>query len=202
MKLPKSMTTVTPLSKFIALSMFILFPVIAFYFGMKYQQAVDISSEQAVIPLKSDFPKVPNQQIITPTDITLPTVIPISGIPLQVNQTLINNNSQTLDEKIAECKGIKNGSNLSVSETSRIFFYLPKDIYPNKDANLHSFTVSGNASAGYISSAGPPGEAYGITQDCWSYYDEFDGEGVVNLTAPSAIKGYTDYHITVTVTKT
>lgn len=42
MKLPKSVTTVTPLSKTLALLMFILFPIAGFYIGMQYQKALDI----------------------------------------------------------------------------------------------------------------------------------------------------------------
>ena len=37
MTLPKELTTVTPLSKTIALIMFILLPIIGFLFGMQYQ---------------------------------------------------------------------------------------------------------------------------------------------------------------------
>jgi len=37
MKLPKEITTVTPLSKAVALIMFISLPIIAFFFGMRYQ---------------------------------------------------------------------------------------------------------------------------------------------------------------------
>jgi hypothetical protein len=37
-KLPKWATTVTPLSKYLALSMLVLFPIIAFKLGMKYQE--------------------------------------------------------------------------------------------------------------------------------------------------------------------
>ena len=41
MKLPKSVTTVTPFSKTLALLMFILFPLAGFYIGMQYQKALD-----------------------------------------------------------------------------------------------------------------------------------------------------------------
>ena len=40
MKLPKSVTTVTPFSKFIALILFIALPFGGFYAGIKYEQAV------------------------------------------------------------------------------------------------------------------------------------------------------------------
>ena len=37
-KLPKSWTTVTPFSKALALSMLIVFPILGFLLGMKYQK--------------------------------------------------------------------------------------------------------------------------------------------------------------------
>jgi len=40
-KLPKSWTTVTRLSKTIALALFILLPILAFFLGTYYQQEID-----------------------------------------------------------------------------------------------------------------------------------------------------------------
>jgi hypothetical protein len=37
-KLPKSLTTITPFSKFLALCLFILVPIAAFYLGIHYEQ--------------------------------------------------------------------------------------------------------------------------------------------------------------------
>jgi len=37
-KLPKSLTTVTPLSRLVALSLFIIVPIFAFYLGIYYEQ--------------------------------------------------------------------------------------------------------------------------------------------------------------------
>lgn len=37
-KLPKSLTTVTPLSKFLAFSLFIIIPIIAFKLGADFQE--------------------------------------------------------------------------------------------------------------------------------------------------------------------
>jgi putative hemolysin len=53
MKLPKKYTTVTKLSKTIALIMFIPLPFIGFVLGMKYQQLLT-SIDQAKIPLKNE----------------------------------------------------------------------------------------------------------------------------------------------------
>lgn len=41
MKLPKFLTTVTPFSKLMALSLFVTLPVLAFYYGMAYQKQED-----------------------------------------------------------------------------------------------------------------------------------------------------------------
>ncbi len=49
MKLPKSMTTVTPFSKILALSMFIIFPICAFVWGMNYQAMIDATKSPPVL---------------------------------------------------------------------------------------------------------------------------------------------------------
>jgi len=46
MKLPKELTTVTRLSKALALTLFIVLPILAFSFGMKYQKGMD---EQKIV---------------------------------------------------------------------------------------------------------------------------------------------------------
>lgn len=51
--LPKSLTTVTPFSKAVALSMFVLFPIIAFHIGRFYEKGttpVGYCSPHAPIP--------------------------------------------------------------------------------------------------------------------------------------------------------
>jgi hypothetical protein len=57
MKLPKELTTVTPLSKTIALIMFTSLPIIAFFFGMNYQKALteqSISTTQNIVACTED----------------------------------------------------------------------------------------------------------------------------------------------------
>lgn len=44
MNLPKSLTTVTPFSKFIALILFILLPIVTFYLGLRYQNPTEYPS--------------------------------------------------------------------------------------------------------------------------------------------------------------
>lgn len=96
------------------------------------------------------------------------------------------------DGQILLCGGIPNGSTQSIAETTRLFINLPKDIFPDKEHNLQFKTTKGNATAGWISNAGPYGEAFQANQDCWSYYYEFDGLGEIDLTAKNA-KGGNDY---------
>lgn len=52
MKLPKSMTTVTPFSKKVALSLFIILPICAFFLGRSYQEKIDISNQKLIIEYK------------------------------------------------------------------------------------------------------------------------------------------------------
>ena len=100
-----------------------------------------------------------------------------------------------LEQKLAACHSIPEDSVQVVSETTRLFLNLPKDIYPDKLHNLHFTTVAGNATAGWISNAGPMGEAFQSTPACWSYYYEFDGTGEVDLRVPSAAAGVPDYSV-------
>ncbi len=49
MKFPKYLTTVTPLSKTIALAMFIIFPICAFFLGGYYQHSIDADKPEHII---------------------------------------------------------------------------------------------------------------------------------------------------------
>lgn len=94
---------------------------------------------------------------------------------------------------------IANNSVQYVRDTTRLFINTPKDLYP-KDI-LHSWTtVSGNATGGYISNGGLPGEAFEATPDCWSTYVELDGNGEVDLRVKSVIEGAPDYFVRFIVT--
>lgn len=68
MKLPKSLTTVTPFSKSLALCMFILFPILGFFLGMTYQKML---SPQDFLSRESNE----KNEVITPTP-TVKTTIP------------------------------------------------------------------------------------------------------------------------------
>lgn len=97
----------------------------------------------------------------------------------------------SVDQKIAACKGIPNGSTQTVKDTSRLFINLPKDVYPDKGHALSFSTATGTAQANWISNAGPYGQAFQATDQCWSYYYELDGTGELDLTA----SGTAPYHV-------
>lgn len=48
MKLPKYLTTVTPFSKLLAAILFILFPILSFGLGVKYQQSADLINKNVL----------------------------------------------------------------------------------------------------------------------------------------------------------
>src|SRR3989344_5172551 len=68
MKLPKELTTVTPLSKYLALFLLIALPFIGFYVGFKYQEQINVS--------KGTEEKTTLLAAPTPTPLAIPTVDP------------------------------------------------------------------------------------------------------------------------------
>lgn len=99
------------------------------------------------------------------------------------------------EEKMAACRAIPNNSLREVVETTRDYINLPKDVYPDKDGNLKFQTVSGNATAGWVSNSGPYGEAAESNVDCWSYYYEWNGVGEMDLNVTSALVGMPNYSV-------
>jgi hypothetical protein len=76
-KLPKWLTTVTPLSKIIAMILFILLPFVGFYMGMKYQEKTNIA------PVVIDVNKSVN---LTPTPTAAPFLVyPITQTNLKMD---------------------------------------------------------------------------------------------------------------------
>lgn len=70
MKLPKELTTVTKLSKYLTKVVFIALPIVGFFLGMRYQEMLDLAKRQE---MNADFsiPRAP-----TPTPLAIPTVDP------------------------------------------------------------------------------------------------------------------------------
>ena len=52
-KIPKYMTTVTPFSKMLALSMLVIFPILGFYVGRYYEKTTTINNCSVVLNIKS-----------------------------------------------------------------------------------------------------------------------------------------------------
>jgi len=94
-----------------------------------------------------------------------------------------------------------NNSIHNLTDTTRIFINLPKDLYP-KEISSYFSTVNGNATAGWISNGGLPGDGLDATPDCWSTYYEFDGEGEVDLRVKSTVKDTPDYFVRFLVSQT
>ncbi|MCL5733252.1 MAG: hypothetical protein M1334_01130 [Patescibacteria group bacterium] len=117
-------------------------------------------------------------------------------------QSLPSSSLPTANEKILLCGGIPNGSTQNLAATTRLFLNLPKDVYPDKEHNLQFKTIRGNATAGWISNAGPYGEAFETTPACWSYFYEFDGQGEVDLRTKAAAKNASDYFVRFIVNQT
>ena len=99
------------------------------------------------------------------------------------------------------CQPILNGSTQYVAETERRFINLPMDLYP-KNINSLFMTVKGNATAGYISIGGAPGEALDAAPGCWSTFFEFDGNGEVDLRVKSTRVDGPDYFVRFVVGRT
>ena len=108
--------------------------------------------------------------------------LPISGVPSANGKVLI-------------CGGLPNGSTQNITETTRLFINLPKDVYPDRARNLLFKTVNGNATAVWISNGGPYGEGFAAAPGCWSYYYEFNGTGEVDVSTKAAATGTPNYFV-------
>ena len=70
MTLPKELTIVTPLSKTLAMVVFVSLPILGFFLGIRYQEMMDLTKRQEMESNLS-ITRVP-----TPTPIAIPTVDP------------------------------------------------------------------------------------------------------------------------------
>jgi hypothetical protein len=111
---------------------------------------------------------------------------PISDTPQAVGDA-----PELYEERLAACGSRPNGSAVELFPTRRTFIMLPRNDYV-LDRPLF-VRVSGDASGGWISNAGLPGQAFGATEACWQTYYELDGEGQVDFRAASARPGAPDY---------
>ena len=106
-----------------------------------------------------------------------------------------------LKRRLEYCGSIPNGSSFTVVDTTRLFIFLPKDLYPRLRLNVSSheataFPAHNDGSDGYAQTRdAKPG--------CWSHYFEFDvasgigrpSAGIVDIGAKSAFKTVSNYLI-------
>lgn len=131
MNLPKELTTVTPLSRYLAMFLFIVLPFLGFYLGMDYQQR--LSSMQPILQyqsalLPSDHPTVNQQQSLSQSP-TMPAfrgdtlVGPYDPLAnLTINIGLPPKNQPTLDYII------QSGRTISQSDYKTMFGPTDNDV--------------------------------------------------------------------------
>ena len=64
MKLPKELTTVTPFSKYLALSLFIILPMLTFFLGMRYQELASQTFFPPQMSITSIAPAAPMTSLV------------------------------------------------------------------------------------------------------------------------------------------
>ncbi|MFA6081748.1 MAG: hypothetical protein WC741_05095 [Patescibacteria group bacterium] len=87
MSLPKWMTTVTPLSKALALIIFTSFPIIGFFLGIRYQKLVYLS-ESSITPSISSTLVSPDNKVVSSYTSILGKIKITSPKPFYVNETI------------------------------------------------------------------------------------------------------------------
>jgi len=105
-------------------------------------------------------------------------------------------NALSLEERMAMCRSLPNGSSHEVRTAERLFINLPEDIYPY----AHRSFVFEGARAALV----PSGEALCIDESfkrghCVTHLYEFSGEGSVELVVSSARHALPEYRVYVSV---
>jgi hypothetical protein len=150
---------------------------------------------------QQESPQVTLITSLQPSITKLPTSIPslIRDEPTS-RQIVTHANSQSSDQRIAACGGIKNGSTVTYTATSREYISLPEEIYPYEKVRFNEH----NASMGIISNGerGPNLSDNIDSNNCWGHYFEFDQESTsntneyyVDMQIPSAKSGVPNYSV-------
>lgn len=155
-----------------------------------------ITSSPFASPYIAEIPNLTPAPIWTSTSTETPFIKSTQSAPTLTDQQV--------SEKIAACYQVASGCSACepklnnsvqhVRETTRMFINVPKELYP-KEVFRYAATVSGQATMGWISNAGLPGEAFAGSPECWSTYVEFDGQGEVDLRIPNLLTGVSDYYV-------
>jgi hypothetical protein len=77
MRLSKKLTTVTPFSKYLALSLFVILPILAFLYGKSYQYTVDQGMQPTVVTTQVTH-HVLSSKMPTSSNSPFPTGIPLA----------------------------------------------------------------------------------------------------------------------------
>ncbi len=87
MKIPKELTTVTPLSKFLALALFIKLPILFFFLGMRYQSTLQkqLSVYQAPVATISATPAVQQMPALEQKVLVSGTIVQYDEIPEEID---------------------------------------------------------------------------------------------------------------------
>ncbi|HET9476822.1 MAG TPA: hypothetical protein VFP63_04965 [Dehalococcoidia bacterium] len=155
--------------------------------------ALENSSDQtpaARTPLSGGQPTKSADEKLTPAS-TLDETLPSEPTAVLFEGPITEG---AFNEKLAACGAFANGSVHLVRATTRFFFSLPQDLFPD----VHGFefvSVDDNAGAGWISNAGRFGHAFDARPGCWRYYYEFVGVGKTILTARSPVSGAPEYQV-------
>lgn len=107
MRLSKTFTTVTPLSKSIALAMFVLLPILGFLFGMYYQHLIDVStSPQIIVKYTSSHPNpLPSPALIGTTSCRTNSDCPSGYYCTRVGPIVYNPNAKETSGLTCHKKG-------------------------------------------------------------------------------------------------
>jgi hypothetical protein len=106
-----------------------------------------------------------------------------------------------LKKRLAYCGSIPNGTSLTVVDTTRLFIFLPKELFPHLNLNVSSheataYPAHNEGSDGYAQSPdAKPG--------CWSHYFEFHlasgigrpSAGVIDIGSKNGFKTVSNYLI-------
>lgn len=170
MNLPKELTTVTPLSKIIALIMFITLPIIAFLFGMKYESLLNVNknnqlSDQIILnspsPTKSQTSPIPTiTSALKSTQITNWKTFTNNKLGFSFQYPTIWGEIKENIEEIIPIPNTAGGKQYSLSFSNVTMNYETNDVIFGVGQSSDSFAARGGMDTDY---KGDPNKAKGVT---------------------------------------
>ncbi len=153
-KFPKYLTTVTPLSKYLAMFLFITMPFVGFYLGVQYQKSITVKPIQltssAIKPFQSSSD---SWEIYTASDYSF-------KYPAE-NQWRISEHIEPLGKSVGvSCYPLCKNSSFEVFSVGRLI-YKSFDEYKASvsayQSDIQDTTINGEPAVVSISVGGPPG---------------------------------------------